>query len=302
MPCYAPLTAFYSKVVGVSGKRGITFSRNSSFNAIPIRLPCGQCIGCRLERSRQWAVRCMHEKSLYDDNVFLTLTYNNDHLPADGTLVKRHLVLFMKRLRKLKGAGVRFYACGEYGETTRRPHYHLLLFNCDFEDKRFYKNAKRGERLYTSEICSRLWPMGYSVLGSVDFDSCAYVARYIMEKRNGLLAEKHYNWVDHDGVCHSVIPEFTVMSRRPGIGWEWFSRYGEHAYQHDSVIMNGREVRPPKFYDTKYEVVDPAGLADIKLKRRRFAMQFLEDNSPERRRVREEVERLRLAQSVRDVS
>lgn len=301
MPCYAPLTAYRSKDIGVSGKRGITFQRSSSFSGVALKLPCGQCCGCRLERSRQWAIRCMHEKRLHDSNVFLTLTYDNEHLPVDGTLVKRHLVLFMKRLRKLKGAGVRFYACGEYGEQTRRPHYHLLLFNCDFGDKVFYKNAKRGERLYTSESVRSLWPFGFNVLGSVDFDSCAYVARYIMAKRNGELAESHYSWVDVDGCVHSILPEFTVMSRRPGIGYEWFNRYGEHAFALDSVVMNGREMRPPRYYDTKYELIDAPGLASIKEKRRAKALEHRFDNTPDRRRVRERFEILRLAQSKRDV-
>lgn len=252
MPCYSPLTAFYSRDVGPSGKRGITFQRNSSHTGVPLRLPCGQCVGCRLERSRQWAVRCMHEKRMHADNVFVTLTYNDEHLPDDGTLVKRDLQLFMKRLRKLKGKGVRFYACGEYGESTKRPHYHLILFNCWFADRKYYKKSPRGDTLYTSKELSGLWAVdgkeiGFAVVGEVTFESCAYVARYICDKMTGPAAEDYYSWTDSDGVVHSVIPEFTNMSRRPGIGSTWYDKYGAEAYKHDSVIMNGKEIRPPRF-------------------------------------------------------
>jgi len=293
MPCYCPLTAYYSTVIGNSGKRGITFDRNAAWSGVPIRLPCGQCVGCRLERSRQWAIRCMHEKMLHDVSSFVTLTYDDEHLPSNGSLVKRDLCLFMKRLRKVAGAGVRFFACGEYGERTRRPHYHVLLLNVDFPDKKFFKRAKRGEPLFTSEILHRLWPDGHSLVGAVTFDSCAYVARYIMEKRTGPASVEFYG---------GLIPEFTVMSRRPGIGYEWFRKYGEHAFKFDSVIMNGREIRPPRFYDSKYELVDSAALERIKLKRRVAAQVHRGDNTVDRRRVRELVELKRLEVFKRDVT
>lgn len=297
MPCYAPLTAYYSKEVGPSGKRGITFSRDASFSGVAMKLPCGQCVGCRLEKSRQWAMRCMHEKQMHDTSCFLTLTYDDEHLPAGGTLVKRHLQLFMKRLRKERGDGIRFYACGEYGETTFRPHYHILLFNCDFRDKRFFKNARGGDKLYTSASLERLWSMGFAVVGSVTFDSAAYCARYIMKKVTGAPAREHYEVVDSDGVLHHREPEFTVMSRRPGIGLRWFQKYGDQVYTWDSVIMNGREVRPPRYYDTKFELVDSDRLEALKLKRRRS--RDVAENRPDRLRVREVVAKAGLAQKGR---
>lgn len=173
MACFRPLTAFYSKEVGASGKRGITFNRNASFSGVPISVACGQCVGCRLEYSRQWAMRCVHESKMYDCNEFVTLTYDDKHMPPDGGLVRRDPQLFMKRLRKLKGNGIRFYGCGEYGDTTLRPHYHFLLFNCHFGDKKFFKKAVSGERLYTSDELYELWPYGMNVIGSVTFDSAA---------------------------------------------------------------------------------------------------------------------------------
>lgn len=269
------------------------FNRNASFSGVPISIPCGQCIGCRLERSRQWACRCLHEKRMHAESCFLTLTYSPENMPAFGSLVKRDLVLFMKRLRKKVGQ-VRFYACGEYGDQSWRPHYHVLLFGYDFRDKKFYKNAKRGEKLYTSKLLEEIWGKGLCVIGEVTFDSAAYVARYVMKKVTGDHAPEYYSVVDEWGEVHDIQPEFTNMSRRPGIGATWYAKYGEHAYQHDSVIMNGVEVRPPRFYDTRYDLFDSTALARIKQKRRRVAMALRGDNSSRRRLVKEMVLRAKL--------
>lgn len=306
MPCYAPLTAWHTKEFLPSGKRGITFQqRNALFIDRPLKLPCGQCIGCRLEKSRQWAMRCLHEKQLHQESAFLTLTYDNEHMPPDGTLVKKHLSAFCKRLHnrllRRRGIGIRFYACGEYGETTRRPHYHAIIFGYGFPDKKFYKNAKRGERLYTSDEVAELWPFGFNVIGDVTFDSAAYVARYVMKKVTGERAEQFYQWIDADGVVHEVLPEFTNMSRRPGIGAKWFEKYGEHSYVWDSIIMNGKAVRPPRYYDTKYEIIDAARLAKLKVVRRRKAAVHKADQTVDRRRVIEKVTEAQLRQKGRDL-
>lgn len=294
MGCDQPLTGYYGREIGPSGKRGIVFTRNASLTGVPIPIPCLQCMGCRLEHSRQWAIRCMHERQLHLHNVFLTLTYDKDHLPEGGTLVRRDPQLFLKRLRKEYGAGIRFYGCGEYGEQSRRPHYHLILFGCEFADKRFYKNSKSGEKLYTSESVARLWPLGFNVLGDVTFKSCAYVARYVTGKFKGDNAEEHYKCVTTDGVIVDRLPEFSMMSRRPGIGTGWFEKYGPHAYLWDSVIMNGREVKPPRFYDTRFEVLDSDRLKVVKRERRRVARLRADDNTSARRHVKEDVLRLNL--------
>lgn len=288
MPCYGPLTGYYSAEIGASGKRGITFDQRKAFSPTPIRIPCGQCVGCRLERSRQWAMRCLHEKRLHRHNCFVTLTYDNDHLPEGGTLVKRDLQLFMKRLRKGRGAGVRFYACGEYGDENARPHYHAILFNCDFSDRRLYARGRGGANpVFTSAELAGYWGDGLSVVGEVTFDSAAYVARYVLKKMTGPMAEGHYDFLDGDGVLHSRLPEFTVMSRRPGIGAGWYDKYGRETYDHDSCIVNGREVRPPRFYDTRYQLTDAARFEYLKRRRRRKAFLMREDNSSRRRRTKE---------------
>lgn len=306
MPCYHPLTAYYSKEIGKSGKRGITFNRAASFSGNALRVPCGQCVGCRLERSRQWAMRCLHEKRLHKDNCFVTLTYDNEHLPVGGTLVKRDLQLFMKRLRNELGNGVRFYACGEYGDLNRRPHYHVLLFNVAFPDKLLWKQSKRGEPLYTSRTLGDMWPFGFHSIGDITFESAAYVARYVMKKVTGKLAASHYDVVDGDGVVHARIPEFTVMSRGGragggGIGIGWYEKYGAETYTHDSVVVRGRLVRPPRFYDGKFELVDPVRMSEIKKDRKRKAALQYKENLIDRRLVREKVQELNLKALKREV-
>lgn len=290
MGCDEPLTGYYSTEFGRSGKRLITFNRLQAFSPSPIKLPCQQCIGCRLERSRQWAIRCMHEKRLHNANEFLTLTYSNDYLcwaikSRRPTLVREHPQLFMKRLRKRYGEGIRFYGCGEYGKETARPHYHFILFNHMFDDRKFLYTSKNGDDYYTSDKCRDLWSYGNNILGDVTFESCAYVAAYVTDKITGDPAADHY-----DG----RLPEFPMMSRRPGIGSGWFDKYGEHAYKFDSVIMRGREMRPPRFYDTRFDTIDTVQMSRIKKKRRSKALAQRHDNTSARRHVKEEVLRLSL--------
>lgn len=292
--CYAPLIAYRSAELTATGKRGIVFSPTLSHSGLMLKLPCGQCVGCRLERSRQWAVRCMHENKCHDTSVFLTLTYDDDHLPDGGSLVKRDLQLFMKRVRKARDSPVRFYGCGEYGDTTYRPHYHVLLFGTDFADKRYHTKSKSGEPLFTSNELSELWPVGVHSIGAVTFESAAYCARYVMKKITGDLAADHYEGRE---------PEFVNMSRRPGIGAPWLEKYGSEVYTHDSVIVRGIEARPPRFYDNKYELVD-AGRMELVRKARRSATcggRFHPDNTPARRFVRETVANAKVNLYNRDV-
>ena len=131
MPCFHPLRAFKTS----AGE--VVFTEHARYDIVTqLSLPCGQCSGCRLERSRQWAMRCVHEAAAYDCNAFITLTYDEENLPADGSLNYDHFQLFMKRLRKaIEPNKVRFYMCGEYGEENGRPHFHACLFGYDFPDK-----------------------------------------------------------------------------------------------------------------------------------------------------------------------
>lgn len=302
MPCYYPMQAYRARSLNESGKRGIVFSLKDGYQDMPVTLPCGQCIGCRLERSRQWAVRCVHEAQMYDDNCFITLTYSNDFLPPDGSLSVRDFQLFMKRLRKRFGDGIRFFHCGEYGEKFRRPHYHALLFNFDFVDKTLWKEVN-GQKLYRSKALEELWPYGHSSVGTATFESAAYVARYIMKKVNGDDSFLHYANVDVDtGEVLSVLkPEYTTMSRRPGIGKAWFDKFGSDVFPRDEVVVRGKKMRPPKYYDSVYELIDPDDALRIKVRRRAAAKVHSDDCTPERLHVRRVCKERQIKSLVRNV-
>lgn len=324
MPCYHPLQA-YENVHGGS----VVWNSNSRSAGCPIKLPCGQCVGCRLERSRQWAVRCMHEAQMFDHNCFITLTYAPEHLPMvfhQPTLVLDHFQKFMKRLRfsangltpivnpyppsiqefPVDGSctyvhwPIRFFHAGEYGEKLGRPHYHACLFNYDFSDKVFLKKSPSGMNLYRSSFLEELWPFGHSSIGSVTFQSAAYVARYIMKKQNGKAAPRHYASINPEtGEILSRSPEYTTMSRRPGIGSLWFDKFHSDVFPHDYVIVNGRKCRPPKYYDTKLKAVSPDTFEEILYERFVNSQKYLDNNTPARLAVREEVQLAQLSRLPR---
>lgn len=303
-----------------------------------IQLPCGSCPGCRLERSRQWALRCKHEADLHINNSFLTLTFNEAHLPLNGSLDVRCVQLFMKRLRRAisdlstrgtqvspsssdrldsspkvtssqavsarESASVRFFACGEYGGRGDRPHYHILLFGWDFPDKVFAKMSGES-RLYSSKMLSSLWTyidpatgrdtgesLGYSWIGSVTVESAAYVARYIVKKRFGKDVGKGCVVDEETGeVFPDKKPEFIVMSRRPGIGYEWFKKFNREVYtdRGAAVMVGNKGWRPPRFYDEKLKLVDPARYDWIAHLRERKARLFVGEGTAARLAARERV-------------
>lgn len=264
MPCYRPLHAFKGHSEDKQ-KIKIAFKRSDSWKGERIELPCGQCIGCRLDRARDWAVRCVHEASLYEDNCFITLTYDDKNLPKDGSLCLRDFQLFMKRLRKKYGKGIRYFHCGEYGEKNKRPHFHALLFNHDFKDKQYFK-TKNGFQIYTSPSLSELWEKGFSTVAGASFESAGYVARYSLKKVTGEKAKDYYG---------DIKPEYATMSRRPGIGKEWLLRFSGDVYPSDNIVINGTTTRPPRYYDNVYGKNDPSTIALLKIKRETNAEKFV---------------------------
>ena len=170
---------------------------------------------------------------MYDENCFITLTYDDDNLHSGGSLVKADFQKFMKRLRKKFGSGVRYYHCGEYGEKNGRPHHHACLFNFRFPDCEPLDIAGRSSDLpplYVSRSLLELWPFGLHTIGVVTFDSAAYVARYVMKKITGDKAASHYN---------GRLPEYTTMSRRPGIGRAWYDKFKSDCYPSDELVIRG---------------------------------------------------------------
>lgn len=314
MPCNKPLEGWYSKEINPSGKRSIVFTPTAALQPDdPIEIPCGQCHACRLEKSRQWAMRCLHEASLHPKNCFITLTFNEENLNKRDnpqSLNKEEFQQFMKRLRfhlvpknpykkfskdhpdydqqKRKRDqwqrenGIRFYMCGEYGDKYGRPHYHAILFNCDFEDKKPWK-LNNGSLLYRSKTLEELWPYGYSSIGDVTFESAAYVARYVMKKRTGENAIYSYCEVDFETgeMFNFRLPEYNDMSRRPGIAAWWYEKYSDDLKK-DFVTVNGKKMRVPKYYDRLLEKIDPIELQDLKQKRVEKAQEHAIINTRER--------------------
>lgn len=284
MPCYNPLRAWYTGSVNQeTGKREVTFSRNNGLVDRELSLPCGKCIGCRIKYSQDWAIRCVHESQLYEQNSFLTLTYDDDYLPKDGSLNKKHFVDFMKRLRKsIQPKKIRYFMCGEYGEQLDRPHFHAIIFNHDFSDDRVEFKYRKSSILYTSEALNKLWPYGFSSIGSVTYATAAYVAKYAIKKITGELAEYHYQ---------GKTPEYAQMSRMPGIGTEYFNRYRDEIFQHDSIVLNSREYPIPRFYTNKFEEEEIKTLKSNRVKKINTS-----ENTIARLRVKEKILKQKLGE------
>jgi hypothetical protein len=237
MPCYCPIPGWRSRSRNESGKRGIVFKMAEGYINEPIDVPCGKCIGCRIGRARQWAVRIMHEASLSETNCFLTLTYNDDVCPEELQL--KDLQLFMKRLREKTDFPIRYFAVGEYGEKFTRPHYHIILFGYDFADKKYWSGSGISTQ-YRSEFLESVWTSGFSTVGTVTTASAQYVSQYCVKIITGKAAKEHYN---------GKRPEFAVMSRRPGLGKAWLDKYGLAACKRDFVVVAGGAIVPvPRYY------------------------------------------------------
>lgn len=264
-PCTGGLfSSFVAAIKGSLKARRLYFMRNGWKRSRPIfkkpknlagyieiQLPCGKCIGCRISRCKDWSSRCWHESQLYKENLFLTLTYDPEHLPVNDKgqpIVKvSDFQAFMKRYRQyLVRTGqesCRFFHCGEFGTLRGRPHYHALIFNSGmFPDLKFYKFSKSGEPLYMSKTITELWGQGRVIIGSVTYKSAGYVARYCLKKE--------YGNKDRRG---PGLSEYTTMSRRPGIGFAWFNKYKEQLLSIGFLNVPGKngnyiKVPIPKYY------------------------------------------------------
>jgi hypothetical protein len=292
MPCYSPLTGWRSRQLNANGKRPIVFVKSEGYADTEISIPCGQCIGCRLDHSRNWAIRCMHEAQLHKNNCFVTLTYNENKVPeiqGYGTLVPEHLTKFIKRVRKKYGNGIKYYACGEYGDQSGRPHYHICFFGLDFEDKELH-TIKNGNKLYTSKSLDKLWSdyrhrknygnFGFASIGALTFDTAAYTARYCMKKAKGKNKDTAYERLNPDtGEIVDIVPEFARMSRNPGLGKSWLEKYGSDVYPHDFTVIDNYQHKPPKYYDNLMDKKDSQKMDEIKASRRAAIKKALFKNS-----------------------
>ncbi|AXH71929.1 MAG: replication initiator protein [Microviridae sp.] len=242
VPCYHPIPAY-------QGGPGEPLRLYPPVGTASMSVPCGSCIGCRMSRAVEWGRRCEDEAREWRYNSFLTLTYDDDH--KVGELVPDDLQAFLKRLRVdavrhpscyLRDAafGVRFFACGEYGESNGRAHYHALLFNCAFSDL-----SPVGRDVFRSSAIARLWPFGYHVVGTVTGASACYVAKYNCKGSVGC---------DSDGVVRR--PPFLRMSLKPGIGSGYLDKYrGDLRFGY--CVDDGKRKRIPRAYKRKVRQIDP---------------------------------------------
>ena len=327
MRCVSPLKGWKNSETG-----GIQFRADGAREKMEVA--CGQCISCRLNGACMWAVRIVHESSLHETtggNCFVTLTYrdprecdadqlrNGHHIPLDWSLHKKHWQDFMKRLRKFFAPQkIRFFMCGEYGHRCKhsidldsvgcplcrcgRPHYHAILFNCSFPDLESY-GSHNGELRYTSPSLERIWQYGFVDVGAVTPESAAYVARYSLKKRTGVLADDHYMSYDLDGVVTFITPEFCLMSRghtckehrgmpyqrdcdkcSRGIGHDWYLDYSGDVFPADETPVVGKSPvkMVPRYYEELFKISDPLTLEEIKAVRRKFHEAHADDYSPER--------------------
>lgn len=253
----------------------------------PVLIPCGKCIGCRLDYSREWAARCMLELKDHDSAYFVTLTYSDSEVPLTvfpdpetgealscQTLRKRDFQLWMKNLRKaFPDDHIRFYACGEYGSKTLRPHYHSIVFGLHLDDLKFYKKTDEGT-LWISQRLSDTWfrfsdglhyPRGFVVVGDVNWDTCAYVARYT--------AKKYMTLGDEFFAKFNMEKPFVQMSRRPGIGRGYLERNPDLFNEKSLFLPSGdnvKEVSIPRYFYKCLESSDPELCRSIKERNQRL--------------------------------
>lgn len=323
MPCYHPLDVYQPLFVNDRWTRPVEFARprgDRLGDYHSIKICCGQCIGCRQKRAGAWTIRGVHESTLYEYNAFITLTYRDENLPPGNSLWYPDFQKFMKRfksaVRYRQGSaaadGIRFFMCGEYGENFGRPHYHAVIFNYAFADQYVWRRSPAGHMLYRSPFLEELWTEGFAEIGSVTFDSIAYVARYIFKMITGDQAADHYAWCDPEtGEIFWRSPEFVQMSRRPGIAKAWFDRYYGDVFPHDIVVMNGGELAVPRYYSDLYERktasvcnVDSRKhfspqLDAVKFDRYLNALKNLDDNTPERLSIKKQCHIARLSRLKR---
>lgn len=263
MPCSNPSRVWYHRETNPSGKRPTTYSIKHALDpSEPFEQRCGRCTYCRLRYASEWGVRCEKEASLWPSNHFITLTYDNEHLPQHNGLVLEDVPLFVKRLRRaFDETNLRTFGCAEYGTKTLRPHYHLLLFNSPLYDLKLY-SQNNNNPLYTSNTLSKLWPKGLSTIGEVTFQSASYVARY-----NSKYTSSHHR-LSHLTSSGEVIelppPQSICPSKRPAIGRAWVEKYADQLFRDDFIYSRGYKMPIPRYFNKVLEELDPQKYAELK--------------------------------------
>lgn len=257
MRCTSPRTVGFL----ADGKTISWSQKHYSKEYATFQLPCGKCLECRLEYARQWAVRCVHEAQMFKNNCFVTLTYSDENLKSDK-LDYRDFQLFVMRLRSKIRYDIRksygplwkklsktkkkeiyetdsigFFVTGEYGEETKRPHWHAIIFNWYPSDATYFRSNERGDRIFKSDLLDGLWSSGHSEIGSVTFDSAGYCARYAAKKL------VHGRDEEHD--FHPI----SKKSSKHAIGKKWVEAFHDDAFNHGYIVLpDGATCSIPRYY------------------------------------------------------
>lgn len=304
MACSSPIARVTPELCDELGlwkyrKSGLITSRDYASDVLRLSddqiqlLGCGSCFGCRMEYSKQWALRCMLEASYYERNYFVTLTYDDYHLPSgqfldfggevkDTSLCREDLVKFIKRFRQhcvehYNHDGVRVFYCGEYGSLTDRPHYHIIFFNCPAIDLTFYKRSPEGGYYYHSKDIYDTWrdrdkvSIGFHTVSELNYNMCAYTARYMLKKQKGQSVKDRLfafdNVSDTDLQLRSNV--FCGMSLKPGIGRRYYDEHKDQIYDTDQILYNDEFkaycAKPPRYFDKLYDIDEP-GLMEFYVK------------------------------------
>jgi len=298
MPCYTPLQGYKDPITG-----GLVF--NKAGTSQKMEVACGSCLGCRVDSRIMWAIRIVHESYLYLDqggNSWLTLTYRNadectekqykkgHYIPADFSLHPSHVSKFIRALRKQnKDHKIRYFYCGEYGDETERPHYHVCLFNHSFQDQQLFKDDE-GFYTYTSPSLDKLWPYGFSTVAELNYHTASYTAGYCFKKITGKRADDHYLRCDEHGEAYWLKPEYIRMStgrKKPcGLGAKYYAQFKDDIFPADECPVPGKGVlkKVPRYYETIYADMSPRGMEKVKELRQEFKRAHLDDFTPARLR------------------
>lgn len=296
MACTSPLGGYRTK----DGR--ITFHRTAEGAKTISEVACGQCNDCRIAKAREWATRAMHEAQLHKKNAFITLTYNDENLPANMSLDVAIWKAFAHRLRKAIGP-FRFIHVGEYGAENFRPHYHALIFGQNFEEDRavWHEDPATGRRYYRSPKLAKLWPAGFHDIQDLSQEAANYVCQYAVKKIYGTSVEaeerreQRYQRVDPTtGEVWQVAEETWTMSRRPGIGEQWIKKYKTDVFPLDHVIAKGREQRPPRYYLDKLKEMNEDEYTAVKQNRQQKAKDNAYRNEPGMRRAQAAITKAKL--------
>ena len=289
MACFNPQIMYDTGIITANGKHKYEFVKGmyAPKDKEVIEVPCGKCIGCVMQKSKEWATRCVLESKLYKENYFITLTYNDENIPKKKvndmyrgeiytrmTLKKEDLQLFIKRLRttwqrKYNITGeIRYFACGEYGSRTFRPHYHICFFNLKIPDKEPLNRNFENSMIWTSKEIEKIWGKGNIVIGKLTYESAAYTARYTLKKQYGLSKPIFEQ--------KKIEPEFIIMSRRPGIGKPYYELKKDTIYKTDEIFIVNRKGdifknKPPKYFDYLYKTEEPEVMEELKALRKEQA-------------------------------